>query len=332
MVDRDVVLPEPLGRLVWSQLQRALDVFDLGTLEAVTPTSTGGFNYNQNVFLRTSRGEFVLKGAPTAPWQFPKERFFAELIATRTLLRCPWPYHYHAGADVFDWPFAIVPRLEGLELNALGPAAERSPEDWRAIAQAQANALVELQSATFARAGDFSLAAGGIEPYPGSYAAWVVNEIVTRLALSPSLSPEDAQWVVDLARELSRDLDEPADNVIVHGDFGYWNMLFARVGGGYRVTGVYDLLTATIGDCLADVAFQYAKYAERDRSDAEAFTDAWLTRSGRNEASFDERIRLYVLYERLGLRDFAYRQAPQWVDWDVPFREWLARFFPTGNW
>lgn len=331
MLDREVLLPEPLGRLAWSQLQRALDVFDLGTLEAVTPTSTGGFDYNQNVFLRTNLGEFVLKGAPRDPWQFPKEQFFAELISTRTPVRCPWPYHHHAQPDIFDWPFAIVPRLEGVELNTLQPAGERAPEDWGAIALAQAVALVELQSATFDRAGDFSLAVGGIEPYPGTYADWVVNEIAARLAQSPSISPDDARWIVELAQELNRGLGDQAPYVVVHGDFGYWNMLFDRVDRGYRVTGVYDLLTATIGNCLADVAFQYAKYVERDRDDADAFVHAYLTRSERSETSFDERIRLYIIYERLGLRDFAYRHAPQWIDWDVPFRAWISSFFPAGN-
>lgn len=312
-------------------MQRALDVFELGTLEYVSPTSTGGFDYNQSAFLRTNVGDYVLKGAPRDPWQFPKERFFAELIATRTTLRAPWPYHYYPGSDIFDWSFVIMPRLEGVELNALLPTIERGPEAWKDVARVQSIALVDLQSATFDRAGDFSLTVNGIDPFPGSHAGWVANEIVSRLAKSSSLTAADTQWVTNIVQGWSTSLEPPKQNVIVHGDFGYWNMLFARVGEGLRVTGVYDLVTATIGDNLADVAYQHTQYVGTSRTIADFFVKEYLMLRGRDEESFDERFHLYLVYERLNLRDFAYRNDTDWIDWNTPFREWMYSYYPIDS-
>lgn len=327
MLDADVFLPEPLGSLSRSQFQRALDVFALGTLEAVSPTTTG--NLNQNAFLRTSVGEFVFRGAPIHPWQFPKEQFFAGLISRHTTIRTPWPYHYHPHADIFDWPFAIMPRLEGFELNSLQSANERGPEEWRAVARAQALALADLHAATFERPGDFSLATGGLEPFPGSYGDWVVGEIRTRLDQSPTFSTEDTQWIMDRALAWNRNAGDAGENVVVHGDFGYWNMLFARSGGAYRVTGVFDLTTATVGDGVADLAYQHAKYVEIDRAAGDEFLKTYLARSGKSKAEpgFDERFHLYLLHERVALRDYSYRHAPEWIDWNVPFREWLSSYY-----
>ncbi len=326
-MDSEIILPEPLGRLSMSQFQRALDVFALGTLEAVTPTTTG--NLNQNAFLRTSMGEFVFRGAPTHRWQFPKEQFFAGLISRHTTIRTPWLYHYHPATDIFDWPFAIMPRLEGFELNSLQPANERGPEAWRAVARAQAIALGELHAATFERPGDFSLATGGLLPFPGSYGDWVVGEIRTRLAESPTFSADDAKWIMDRALAWNRHAGDAVENVIVHGDFGYWNMLFARSAGAYQVVGVFDLTTATIGDGVADLAYQHAKYVEIDRAAGDEFLKTYLARRGMSEAEagFDERFHLYLLHERVSLRDYSYRHAPEWIDWNVPFREWLAPYF-----
>ncbi len=220
MTDEEFVLPDPLGRLTRRQVQTALDVFDLGKLLSVTSSSTGGYNYNQTAFLETTTGSFVFKGAPQDLWQFPKEQFFAELVTTQTALGAPWPFHYYPKTDVFDWPFVIMPRLGGSGLNLLLPENERGPKAWTQVARAQAIALIALQTATFDYAGDYSLDAGSIEPFPQPYSGWVINQISTRLAASPSLTLVDVPWLLECVEGWSSSLVPPKRNVIVHGDFG----------------------------------------------------------------------------------------------------------------
>jgi aminoglycoside phosphotransferase (APT) family kinase protein len=325
------ILPEPLGKISRSQVQRALDLFELGKLESVTSTTTGSYNYNQTAYLQTSSRRYVLKGAPREAWQFAKEQFFSNLVASRTTLGAPWPFHYYPQPDIFDWPFAIMPRLDGEALDSLPPAREGGTAAWKNVARAQAIALVHLQAPTFDCAGDFSLECGGIQPYPGSYADWVLEEILARLSTSPSLSAAESRWVTDLARRWSTSLVSPKQSVIVHGDFGYWNMLFTGSGEDLRVSGVYDLVIATLGDNLADLAYQHSKYVEIDRAVADYFLEQYLALQGQDEPTFAERFHLYMLYERLNLRDFAYRNQTAWIDWNMPLRDWLHSYFPTDS-
>jgi hygromycin-B 7''-O-kinase len=123
-----------LGLLSSAQFQAALDRFDLGELIQAEPVPFG--NFGQNVFLTSTKGEFVLRGAPHYPWQFPKERFFSQLLHERTPVPVPWPYLLDPGDDILGWSYAIMPRLPGVQLidphvqNALGA------EDKRGIARA----------------------------------------------------------------------------------------------------------------------------------------------------------------------------------------------------
>jgi hypothetical protein len=67
------VYSQRLGALTPQQFQAALTRFGLGTFVEATPVSQGLFG--QNVFVQSSQGAYVLRGAPHYPWQFPKERF-----------------------------------------------------------------------------------------------------------------------------------------------------------------------------------------------------------------------------------------------------------------
>jgi aminoglycoside phosphotransferase (APT) family kinase protein len=108
-------------------------------------------------------------------------------------------------------------------------------------------------------------------------------------------------------------------------------MVWELSDAGLQVTGVYDLVTAAIGDHLADVAYQYTTYVNIDRSVADTFVETYQELRGAYEESFAERFHLYVVYERLNLRDFAYRNGTDWIDWTTPFPDWLVSYFPTNS-
>jgi len=80
-----------LGLLSPGQFQAALDRFGLGNFLHAEPISFGLFG--QNVFLTSTEGEFVLRGRPHFPWQFPTEQFFARQLHDRTKVPVPWPYN-----------------------------------------------------------------------------------------------------------------------------------------------------------------------------------------------------------------------------------------------
>jgi hygromycin-B 7''-O-kinase len=93
-----------LGPIGHDQLSRTLARFDLGDLLKVEPVPFGLFG--QNLFITSSVGEFVFRGAPLGPPQFPTERFFTRLLHERTSVPVPWPYQIDDSCDFFPWSYA----------------------------------------------------------------------------------------------------------------------------------------------------------------------------------------------------------------------------------
>jgi hygromycin-B 7''-O-kinase len=71
-----------LGQISDEQLQAALNCFDLGEFLRAEPIPFGLFG--QNLFVTSTAGEFVLRGAPHYDWQFPTEKFFIEQLQAKT--------------------------------------------------------------------------------------------------------------------------------------------------------------------------------------------------------------------------------------------------------
>src|SRR3712207_422982 len=105
------VYSQRLGALTSHQFQTALTRFGLGTFVEATPVSHGLFG--QNVFVRSSQGDYVLRGAPHYPWKFPKERFGATLRHERTPVPVAYPYLLDISIDIFGGPYRRFPRLYG---------------------------------------------------------------------------------------------------------------------------------------------------------------------------------------------------------------------------
>src|SRR5690348_13896887 len=120
-----------LGVLTTEQMQAALDRFDLGTLVNAEPIPFGLFG--QNIRLESDRGRYVLRVCSHYPWQFPKERFCAELLHERTSAPTPWPYLVETSTDILGWDFAIMPCLPGVPLADHDIRLALSDEEQRAI-------------------------------------------------------------------------------------------------------------------------------------------------------------------------------------------------------
>src|SRR5262245_45006754 len=133
-----------LGKISDEQLQRALSHFELGKFLYAEPIPFGLFG--QNMFVTSSDGEFVLRGVPHYDWQFPTEKFFTEQLHAKTRVPVAYPYLFNSSTEIFGWPYVIMPRMSGLQLADSQITAGLSMDERRAIAQALAAMLIEIQT------------------------------------------------------------------------------------------------------------------------------------------------------------------------------------------
>src|SRR5215217_9186712 len=136
-----------LGSIDDEQFRSALERLSLGEFVRAEPVAGGLFG--QNVFVTSTTGEYVLRGAPHYDWQLPSERFFARLLHERTRAPVPWPYILDPDDDIFGWSYAVMPRMPGLQLSDTAVAAGLTRKDRLGIAQALAENLALMQELTW---------------------------------------------------------------------------------------------------------------------------------------------------------------------------------------
>jgi hygromycin-B 7''-O-kinase len=173
-----------LGYLIPEQFQKAVERFGLGNFIKAEPIPYGLFG--QNVFLTSSKGEYVLRGAPHSSWQFPTECFFTNLLHRHTKTPVPYPYLIETSTDVFGWSYVIMPRLPGITLQDPTIKQRLSIEDRLEIARAVAKMLIEIQTLTWDCCGSYQAEADRVEPFMINYRERVVQNIREKLEASCS--------------------------------------------------------------------------------------------------------------------------------------------------
>ena len=210
-----------LGVLSRDQFQEVLDRFSLGELVRAEPVPFG--NFGQNVFLTSTKGEYVLRGAPHYPWQFPKERFFTDLLHEHTSVPVPWPYRLDPSDDIFGWSYVIMPRMPGLQLSKSDVRDKLGAEDRLGIAYAMGETLALLQELTWPCAGEYDLESDTIQPLEVDYSEWVISRIhhYLQLAMLPSdrTTDADVKWVEMMISLGRKALDVPFQPCFVMQDY-----------------------------------------------------------------------------------------------------------------
>jgi aminoglycoside phosphotransferase (APT) family kinase protein len=261
---------ERLGTLTGEQLQGALDRFDLGDLLAAEPATTGLFG--QNILLSSTKGEWVLRGAPHFDWQLPKERFFAHLIHRHTDVPSPWPYRIETSPGLFGWSFAIMRRLPTIEVPD-------EPKPQLELARAMGEALALLHEPAFEAPGAYELAVDGIRPRDVDHADHVLSQTRTWLELCRSHSeatPEaDVEWVIDFVERRRCALEEPFVARYVHHDYKMNNVAALPDGDALRITGVFDLMEGYVGHPEEDLVRQLGQHATNRRECMRPFVEAY---------------------------------------------------------
>ena len=222
-----------LGVLTGAQLQAALDQFDLGRLLSATP-APGGFS-GQNVFLTTTRGEFVLRGCPHYDWQFKRERFFSRVIHEETDVPTAWPYLIEPSEDIFSWSFAIMPRLSGIRSASPEVEGGHSGAAGTATANALGAGLARLHRATRPEPAVYDPAIDALRPRsgePGPLPMWSwwgfqksTPEFLAECVRSGVVSANDGSWAQAIVDLNSQALKVPFTPTLVHHDYKQANVV-----------------------------------------------------------------------------------------------------------
>jgi hygromycin-B 7''-O-kinase len=285
-----------LGHISTEQFQAALTRLHLGDFVEAEAIPFGLFG--QNVFLTSTQGKFVLRGAPHYPWQFPTEQFFVDQLHARTQAPVPYPYLLEPSTDIFGWSFVIMPRMPGLQLHHKLAAARLALKDRLEIAVALARMLVEVQNLTWVVPGKFDPQTGDVMPFDKPYHEWVIENIHEKAAAAQGYNDHttasDLDWIKSVI-DASRSFLVPAGGTcVVLGDYGAHNSSVVRSEGAWHVSGIFDLMTAHFGDGQADLSVQVRNYLKKDDGLAETFIDEYLRLKPR-PVGFVEQQRLYML-------------------------------------
>ncbi len=267
-----------LGCIAPGQFQSALQRLHLGDFVRAERVPFGLFG--QNVFLTSTQGEFVLRGVPHYPWQFPAEQFFVDQLHTRTTVPVPWPYLLEPTTDIFGWSFVVMPRLAGIQPQDPQGAANLMFADRAAIVRALAQTLVQAQQLTAAEPGVYDLASAGIQPLKRPYRDWIVEHIREKMTAAQSYNqnttPADVEWIESVVAASASARAAPYVPCIVVGDYGEHNAVFVRGADGWQVSGIFDLMTAHFGDGQADLSLSVTHYLRTNAPLADAFVQEYL--------------------------------------------------------
>ncbi len=340
-----------LGLISDEQFQAALDRFSLGKFVQAEPIPFGLFG--QNVFLNSDTGSFVLRGAPHFPWQFPTERFYAQQLHERTQVPVPWPYLFDSTEDIFGWSYAIMPRMQGLQLEDPQVREQLSKDERRALARTFGENLALMQELHWPFSGRYNAETDTVQsfelraeltwpfpvesdtrvaqlsPTPISYAERVIALIRHLLAVSQAYNNRttnaDITWVEGLLTNGQKALQEDFQPCFVMEDYKHGNMLVARKSGIWSVSGLFDLMEGHFGAGEADLSRLTATYIDNDPQLAREFISAYMSQRP-PRPGFAERFPLYMLLDRLIIWSFIQRSGL--IPWNErwTFRDWASRY------
>ena len=285
-----------LGQISAQQFQAALHRLQLGDYVKAEPVPFGLFG--QNVFLTSMQGQFVFRGLPHYPWQFPTEQFIVHQLHERTRAPVPYPYLLEPTSDIFGWSFAIMPRMPGLQLLDQTVASPLTTDDRLEIARALARMLVEVQTLTWEYVGKYDLETNNVKPFEKHYREWIVDRIREKVAAAQSANdhttPSDVEWIEILISNAKSVLKLAYQPCAVMGDYGEHNVLVMNTEGQWQVSAVFDLMTAHFGDGPADLSLQVTAYLNGNEPLADAFVAGYL-RLKPMQPGFVEHQQLYML-------------------------------------
>lgn len=317
-----------LGAITPEQFQAALDRLGLGRFITAEPIESGLFG--QNVFVTSTAGKWVLRGDPHYDWQFPTEQYFARLIHEHTAAPVPWPYLHDPATDIFGWAYVLMPCMPGLHITHGEVRAGLSLADRHDLARALGRTLAELNTLESPHPGRYTLEAGGIAPLDHPWADHIEMEARSLVASARTYSDwttdEDVVWVERVLAAGRAAMEVPFPARVVLPDYKHDNTTAERDGDGWRISGVFDLMEALMGDGEASLCRQTATYLEEQPELARTFVQSYIAACP-PRPGFSDRLRVYLLADRLILWAYGQRH-PEMGWWESPrtLREYVEPY------
>lgn len=356
-----MIYSQRLGDIQDQSFQLALARFGLGDFVAAEAIPHGLFG--QNVYLTSTKGEYVLRGNPLSGEQFETERFMAEQLHAKTPVPVAWPYLVEPSAELFGWPYIIMPRLSGLPLASPAVKATLSGRERIEIAAAMGATLAGLHQFQQPHPGIYDTETRTVRPLRATYVPpweitaaywddetdrhlssaeiyrrWIRSRIdfFLQRALETSdpttgrtTPPADVAWINAIFDEYSPALLEPFQPCFVMNDFKEGNTIAAKIAGRWRITGVVDLMEGYFGDGEADLSRILSEYKIGEPSAEErvhAFLEAYCRTQGKQAArpGFMKRFTIYLMMDQMIL--WAGGRQLGWFDAFANFRSHCEQY------
>jgi aminoglycoside phosphotransferase (APT) family kinase protein len=345
-----------LGEISPRQFQRALDQFDLGTFVQAKAIPFGLFG--QNVFVTSTKGEFVLRGNPHFHWQFPTEQFYVQQLHEQTAVPVPYPYLLDEAPTIFGWSYVLMPRMRGLQVTDQQIKETLTAADRTSIARALGENLSLMQELTWPTSGRYQLATQTIRPfelrhelaYPFPVAldtrasalppqgVTFPERVVARIrhllwqvsTYNDRTSATDVAWVEEVLEQAQDALDNHFQPCFLMQDYKEANVVLTNKEGRWSVSGVFDLMEGCFGDGEADLSRPVSMYMEEESGLAREFVQAFLAKKPLR-AGFKERFPIYMLHDRLIVWEYVQRTHPAWWSDQLTFRHWVEPYLAAGQ-
>lgn len=284
--------------------------------------------------MTSTAGKFVLRGSAHYDWQFPKEQFIANLIHEQTDVPVPYPYLFDADESIFGWKYGYVlmPRLPGLQLADQQVKQSLTDNDRQAIAYAMGETLHKIHLVRWEFAGEYDLTTQTIQPFEDGFENWLIRELRQLVQLSKSYETgtdqSDVAWVEEVIDDANDAMRVPYTPVLVMHDYREGNVTVHKQDGRWRVSGVFDLMEALIGDGELDLVRQLAGFMdEKQLSWAKAFLEGYQKHTA-FRPQIEKRLSLYLVYDRMIIWEYFHRpnNIALWSHNDQSAKEWIISY------
>jgi aminoglycoside phosphotransferase (APT) family kinase protein len=308
-------------------MQRVFDQHQLGRVISMQPAAGGSFR--QVLEIASSSGYWIFKGAPLKPEQFYAEHFYTSLLHEKTGLPVPWPYIHDTSCSVFDWDFALMPRLGGVELGDPAVWAGLAPDEQLELAVDMGKALASVAAVTAAEASTYDFPARDVRPFAQGFASGLgteLQELIHRIReMSPESIPErDVAWIEDGIVDLLRHTTADTDPRLTMQDFKDQNMVGRKSENGWRISGLFDLGGLHFGDPAMGFCRQIAQFHTYEHGDvlARRFVQSAIDH-GMDASHLAQRVKGFAIHERLCIWEWAKREGrDEILGAASTFREW----------
>ncbi len=280
-------------------------------LEPVFPLKLIGAGFSSWVW-ETASG-YVVRLARQSDMNFASEVSLLEKLASELPITIPQPTYYHARTENAPTELLIYPKLSGYTLDETRLATL----DQQKLAHQLAELMVILHQ----------LPPRNILPENSANVTYADLVSTAMPALQKDLTTREYKALENWRAEW-RALIPPAEQVLIHGDLWYGNLLLDEAG---NISGILDWEACQSGDPVRDFAPQY--YLGNDF--VQHLTTAYENLGGKLPTDYIERVNHYrILREFEGLAyAINYDDAEEYADALAKIRNLesagypLARFF-----